>query len=157
MQDREKKKHIKSFFGLSFSCVIFMSECHSDDRYTKFVLSNLISTLCFDGQIHLRSPVTNLLCAPHWEWPWCCICECSGSTRLASGHLHLLHHFSACQQSKTPTGWTRLRVTSCLAPAKFMHSQILNSVRRPIFRQAALVKGSGEKKMELKPKVFLQL
>lgn len=66
---------------------------------------------------------TYLLYAPHWGWPWCCICECSGSTRSVSGAPHPLLHFYGRLQSKIPTAGTRQRELSCPDPVKVGHTK----------------------------------
>lgn len=77
----------------------------------------------------LHSP-TYLLYAPRWGWPWCCICECSGSTRSVSDAPHPLLHFYARLQSKNPTAGTRQRELSCPDPVKRGHTEQTFMFRR---------------------------
>lgn len=67
---------------------------------------------------------TYLLYAPHLEWPWCRICECSGSTRSALGAPRPHLHFYVRLQSRNPTAGTQQREPSCPDPVEIDHTEI---------------------------------
>lgn len=64
----------------------------------------------------VSSPVLYLLCAPHWGWPWCCICGWSGSTRSAWDYPRRFLRLYVRPRSRSPTAGTQQRGPSCPGP-----------------------------------------
>lgn len=111
-----------------------ISYCHCCHIYIIFYsicpLNTVLTLYCTTVCNSITSPLKYLLCAPHLGWPWCCICECSESTRSLLGSLHHLLHLYVRPQSRSPTAWTQPRAPSCPAPVGTVHTQtrLSNSV-----------------------------